>query len=155
MIEELLPKEEEEKLRAMFLKYDKDRSNTLEKDEFIAGMIEIYGCDEGEEQAEARAIELFNMADTDNSGVIDFTEFKAAFVEKGMLLAEDKLFKMFTTFDEDKSGKISTSELQRTFASLQINSDTWEDIIKEQDENNDGEIDFDEFKMMMKSLIQG
>ena len=56
---------------------------------------------------------------------------------------------MFDSFDDDKSGMISISELTKTFACLNIRSETWEEMIAEIDNDGNGEIDFEEFKTMM------
>lgn len=52
-------------------------------------------------------------------------------------------------FDKDGSGTISASELKRYFAGDKISDTVWQDIIKEVDENGDGENSFKEFKDMM------
>lgn len=60
-------------------------------------------------------------------------------------------------FDKDNSGKIDSSEI----ASL-LSGEEFRDVyskaqlqsaIKEVDENGDGEIDFEEFMTMMKSIV--
>jgi len=59
-------------------------------------------------------------------------------------------------FDQDGNGKISAEELRNVLGGH--NSDKsdkiWQDMIKEVDENGDGEIDFDEFTHMMRILCK-
>ena len=69
-------------------------------------------------------------------------------------MQEDKLRSMFDSFDDDKSGMISIAELTKTFACLNINSETWEEMIAEIDNDGNGEVDFEEFKIMMQDLIK-
>jgi calcium-dependent protein kinase len=57
--------------------------------------------------------QIFKTIDTDNSGVINYTEFLAASIDKKIYLQEDKLRDAFKLFDEDKSGKISKSEISK------------------------------------------
>lgn len=58
-------------------------------------------------------------------------------------------------FDKDKSGKILLEEFQEV---VQYNNDVmldnWKAMIKEVDLNGDGEIDFDEFKVLLMKLVR-
>ena len=57
-------------------------------------------------------------------------------------------------FDKDGGGTISHDEIREVFNQSGANNldpTTVEEIIKEIDANGDGEIDFDEFKQMMKA----
>ena len=78
--------------------------------------------------------QIFKTIDTDNSGVINYTEFLAASIDKRIYLQEDKLRDAFKLFDEDKSG----TEMTKLFEKYDL--------------NGDGEIDFEEFLNMMKDL---
>jgi len=76
-------------------------------------------------------------------------------------MKEDKLFSAFRMFDQDGSGKISADELRNVLGCNHIqyiiadssysNVDKkyWDDIIKENDQNGDGLIDYNEFIDMM------
>lgn len=56
----------------------------------------------------------------------------------------------FNAFDSDKNGSIDKKELMSVFAfSDEYNVDAIEEMIKEVDNNGDGQIQFDEFKNMM------
>ena len=93
--------------------------------------------------------EIFKSIDTDNSGVINYTEFIAASLDKRIYLQEEKLKDAFKLFDSDGSGKISKSEIANILKA-DNNSTEVENIFKKYDLNKDGEIDFDEFLQMMK-----
>merc|ERR1712129_433830 len=57
---------------------------------------------------------------------------------------------VFDEFDEDKGGSIDAKELQRAMDSLgqTLSMQEVNDLILEIDANGDGEVDFDEFKVM-------
>lgn len=97
--------------------------------------------------------EVLKSIDTDGSGVINYTEFIAATIEKNVYMKEDKLFSAFRMFDQDGSGKISADELRNVLGSdssySNVDKKYWDDIIKENDQNGDGLIDYNEFIDMM------
>ena len=77
-----------------------------------------------------------------------------------ILLNENNLKKAFQMLDKDGNGSLSTKELRETFASGSYKVDGeelgdafWEDVIKECDSNGDGQVDFNEFKTCMQSML--
>ena len=62
----------------------------------------------------------------------------------------------FKTFDKDDSGKIDSSEIGALLSGEEFRDIYSEDQLKksisEVDKNGDGEIDFEEFLQMMKSI---
>ena len=90
------------------------------------------------------------MVDVDNSGEIDFSEFVTATVNRGNLLQDEKLKAAFAVYDKDGSGSISTDEIKEVLGvGGNISEEVWAQIVSEIDENGDGEVSFEEFKMMM------
>lgn len=68
-------------------------------------------------------------------------------------MSNDKLMQAFKMFDKDGSGTISADEIRSVLGSGSTLSEAAiDDIIKEVDENGDGEIQFEEFVHMMKKL---
>ena len=64
----------------------------------------------------------------------------------------------FKTFDTDGSGKISVDEIMDIFTrgtknNEGVNREVFEKMVKEADENGDGEISFSEFKTIMKKFF--
>ena len=58
---------------------------------------------------------LFQTVDTNENGVIDYSEFKAVILRSQVYLHEDILKKAFFFFDRDNNGFLSIHELQSVF----------------------------------------
>ena len=57
-------------------------------------------------------LDILRGADTDNSGIINYTEFLAAAMNATTYLRESNLQTAFEKFDVDGNGKIDRSELR-------------------------------------------
>ena len=69
-------------------------------------------------------------------------------------MKEEKLREAFRFYDKDGSGAISCDEIKEVFGvGKQVDANIWEQIMKECDQDGDGEIDFEEFKCMMHRLL--
>jgi len=69
------------------------------------------------------------------------------------LVTKEKLEAAFKMFDKDGSGLISTDEIRQVLSfGKQLDDQAVSAIIKQVDENGDGEISFEEFSKMMKNL---
>ena len=101
---------------------------------------------------------MFNSVDADKSGFIDYTEFIVATVNSDEFNTTEFLQAAFKLFDKDGSGSISGDEIKAVLGFSAGNKSSAEDakaidtILKQVDENGDGDISFDEFVHMMKSL---
>merc|ERR1711988_281804 len=97
--------------------------------------------------------------DSDGSGAIDYTEFLAATIDKKLYIQDDIMWTAFRVFDIDGDGKITKDELKQVLGgsdpSHNLNevcdAGKIEAMIKDIDTNSDGQIDFEEFKAMLKS----
>lgn len=97
---------------------------------------------------------IMKEVDSDNNGFIDYTEFLKATVDVKKILNSDNLKIAFNMFDSDSSGSISAQELKKVLASgLASEEDVWHNIIKEVDQNGDGEIDFSEFESIIMNNL--
>ena len=91
------------------------------------------------------------VIDSNNNGVIDYTEFIAACMYSQDYSQEKQIKQAFQYFDKDGSGTITREELRtclqsedQTLSDEEINK-----LIGEVDQNQDGMIDYEEFLEMM------
>jgi len=100
--------------------------------------------------------EIMAGIDADHSGMIDYTEFLAATIERRQYIQEDVCWTAFRVFDVDGDGRITPSELEMVLrdgsVSSMVNAQAVADVLKEVDKNGDGAIDFEEFMSMMRGM---
>lgn len=67
---------------------------------------------------------------------------------------DNKLQAAFKLFDKDDSGTITPAEIKEVlgFGTNDLSGQAIDDILKQVDENGDGEISFEEFAAMMKKI---
>ena len=137
-------------LQDQFEKADTDQSGTVSPDEFHAQFCKSVGEDIPLECTNL----LFEVIDTNENGVIDFSEFKACLLRSQISLNEDLLRKAFNYFDKDKSGTITKEELMQVFSSFDdllemYDPDDFDELLVEIDVNNDNKISYQEFLAYM------
>jgi len=104
--------------------------------------------------------QMMDNIDTDGSGVIDYSEFMAATMDKRKYIQEDVCWRAFKTFDVDGSGTIDKQEIMKLLGvdtvsdnmQVMVTEKEVDGIIKEVDLNGDGKIDFEEFLTMMRKM---
>lgn len=147
---QLQAKNETKELIEIFRTIDINGDGKISKDE----LLEAYSNKLGRKNAIEVVDKIMKQADTNNSGFIDFSEFLLASNKLEDLLNNDYLVAAFRAFDRDGNGKINSSELREVLGSnLNVDDNVWQEMINEVDENCDGMIDIEEFKIMMKKLI--
>lgn len=124
------------------------------------GMLSVAELREGLEKAGLNTIlpadlqQIIEEVDSDRSGVIDYTEFLAATMDRRLYLQRDVCWAAFCVFDRNGDGKISPDELREVLSHEGVEGllgqQTVEQIMSEIDSDGNGEIDFDEFMQMMK-----
>mmetsp|Transcript_29657 Transcript_29657/g.45208 ORF Transcript_29657/g.45208 Transcript_29657/m.45208 type:complete len:137 (+) Transcript_29657:1277-1687(+) len=136
-------------MRAIFEKMDKNFDGKLTREEIVAGFIDME-IDNPEQEAE----NIFQQADMDGNGFIEFTEWCTATMDKRKMLSKDRLKAAFDIFDRDGSGSISFTEVKALLDhGGGTNNQVFEEMIAEMDLDGDGEISFPEFEKMMTVLI--
>ena len=104
MVNQMLTKKDEVQLQATFKAVDTDQNGLISKDELVQAYLKQYEGKKNVEDIVAEATQLFNAADADASGEIDYSEWAMATVNKQDLLTDEKLQYAFELFDVDKTG---------------------------------------------------
>lgn len=68
---------------------------------------------------------VLKSIDTDGSGVVNYTEFLAATIEKSVYMKQERLYQAFKMFDLDGSGKISKEELREVLGKNGVTDDAF------------------------------
>ena len=152
IINQLVKKDERLELEKQFKDWDTNGDGVLSKEEIINGYRKTYGkVDENEIENMIKSIDL------DGNGVIDYNEFLACSINKDKILRNDNLKICFDEFDTDKSGKISVDEVSSIFkqGNNENNNvmEAFKNMVKNADENGDGEISFEEFQDIMNKFF--
>jgi len=140
-------------LREAFTALDKNGDGLLTAKEMKIGL----------ENAKMKEIpadlqQILEEVDSDGSGVIDYTEFLAATLDKAVYMKESVCWQAFRVFDKNGDGKIDKKEIAAILhnpesdVAKMAGSDLAE-IIKEIDTDGDGEISFEEFMTMMRGGV--
>ncbi|CRG93685.1 calcium-dependent protein kinase 2, putative [Plasmodium gallinaceum] len=136
-------------LRNIFIALDVDNSGTLSSQEILDGLKKI-----GYQKIPPDIHQILKDIDSNGSGQIHYTDFLAATIDKRTYLKEEICLIPFKVFDIDGNGKISIEELKKIFGKADVKNSLGDkaidSLLQEIDLNGDGEIDFNEFMLMMK-----
>ncbi|CAK72710.1 unnamed protein product (macronuclear) [Paramecium tetraurelia] len=149
IVKQFISKEEKQELQRFFKFLDKNGDGVLTKQELLEGYKKVISQSEAELQVE----QIMKQVDKNESGLIDYSEFVAATINKQKLLQQDILEQAFKAIDNDNNGAITVEELKHMFgAGNKIPSETWTKLMEEVDKNGDGVLSLQEFKEMMLKL---
>mmetsp|Transcript_31136 Transcript_31136/g.66082 ORF Transcript_31136/g.66082 Transcript_31136/m.66082 type:complete len:516 (-) Transcript_31136:168-1715(-) len=137
-----------EDLREQFFACDEDRNGRISRQELAAS---IMKSDTGIGDVASWVDSVFDSLDTDGSQELEYTEWLAAAVKEGEARSESALRAAFRSCDADGSGKISHREVTRLLADTPAAAISG--AMQEFDEDGDGELDFDEFVMLIKKSL--
>lgn len=147
--------EETNQLTRIFHELDTDGNGRLDRNELIQGYSKLMAeMGSSSDDIEKDVDEILSAVDLDNNGYMDYSEFVVACMDKSMLLSRERMQIAFNLFDSDNSGKISKAELAKIFGLSSIDDSIWNEILSTTDENNDGEVDFEEFEKMMHHICK-
>merc|ERR1712060_215325 len=140
-------------LRQAFESLDENGNGKLTLKEIYEGLNRA-----GMEVSKNDVKEMFAMADADNSGMLDYTEFLAATIDRKRLLTEEVLWTAFNVFDLDGDGVITTSEvasiLEKGNISTKMSAQALLEMISKFDKDGDGQLDFQEFMEMVRGSLR-
>ncbi|GER56640.1 calmodulin-related family protein [Striga asiatica] len=133
-------------LRQIFNKFDSNKDGKISPDEYKAILKAL-----GKGSLIAKEVKkIFEIADLDGDGYIDFDEFVEVQKKGGGVKTAD-FHRAFQAFDRDNDGKITVSEVYELLKNLGERC-SWQDcqrMVRAVDSNGDGVIDSDEFVTMM------
>merc|ERR1712007_259423 len=143
-----LTEEQIAEFKEAFPLFDKDGDGTVTTKELGTVMRSL-----GRNPTEAELQDMINEVDADGNGTIDFPEFLSLMARKMKDTdTEEELIEAFKVFDRDGNGFISAAELRYSMTNLgeKLSDIEVDEMIREADLDNDGQINYDEFvKMMM------
>lgn len=150
IVNQLISQEEIKELKNTFLALDKNNDGKLSYKEIIEGYSEVYG----EVSAEANVINIFKCLNKNIDSFISYQEFITASIDRTKIITDKKLEAAFNLFDKDGNGSICSQELKHIIGKRFNNNDEyWNNLVKEVDQNGDGEISLDEFKNLMMKVL--
>ena len=139
----------------LFNKLDNNENGKIGFIEFYNGLNSISG---GDNFTQDEVKEIFLNLDTNKNNYFEQEEFVKAAVDKKIYLTEKMMKFAFNFFDQDKSGLITIDEITDIFKENTDDdveaSNLFKNIISSIDKDSDGKIDFNEFSILMKTLLE-
>lgn len=139
-------------LREIFRSFDRNNDGSLTQLE-LGSLLRSLGLKPSPDQLDA----LIQKADTNNNGLVEFSEF-IALVAPELLpekspYNEEQLKQLFRMFDRDGNGFITAAELAHSMAKLghALTAEELTGMIKEADTDGDGMISFQEFSQAIST----
>lgn len=143
-----LNEEQIKALRDTFMSLDRNGDGLLTTKEMKEGLNKA-----GLKDIPVDLQQILEDVDSDGSGVIDYTEFLAATLDRRVYIQEDVCWSAFRLFDRNGDGKISKEELKLVLSSGDVDKvidGNVAEILSQVDGDGDGMIDFKEFMTMMR-----
>jgi calmodulin len=146
---ENLTEEQIAEFKEAFQIFDKDGNGCITTKELGTVMRSL-----GQNPTEEELKSMIDEVDCNKDGTVDFKEF-LGLMARQMKDSEtiDELIEAFKVFDRDGNGVITSYELRyvMTSAGEKLSEDEIDEIIREADVDNDGNINYEEFLKMLLS----
>ncbi|NXP50292.1 CALMS protein, partial [Heliornis fulica] len=144
---ERLSEEKIAEFKEAFSLFDRDGDGSISTKELGTVMRSL-----GQNPTEAELQDMVGEVDADGSGAVDFPEFLSLMARKMREAdGEEEIREAFRVFDKDGNGYISAAELRHVMTNLgeKLTDEEVDEMIKEADCNNDGQVNYEEFVRMM------
>ena len=133
---------------ALFTKMDRDKSGTIDREEFSNAMkaLKLPGADK------ATCDAMFDEFDVDGSGDISFQEYVNFTLLDVLSRSATRVINLFKLWDVDRSGTIDLEEFRRAIKTIgfDVPRDSVDGVFAELDEDGSGEIDYDELNRVLR-----
>ena len=137
--------------RDIFSQYDKDGDGTLAT-KYVGTIMRSFGQSPTEEELNY----IICKVDADRSGFMDFSEFVAMMANhmNHEMETKDEICSAFKEFDVKGTGTIPVEDLRYVLTSMgeALTEDEVDELIRQADQNKDGEINYEEFVSKMMSI---
>lgn len=143
----MLKAKEVHDLKKQFEKLDKDHTGYINSQELHNAMNECQMSIPLQE-----IDKIIQEVDYQGNQKINYSEFIAATIQTKKILSDSKLRILFQEFDVDNSGKITKGNLEEAFyfkLQRKLSNEQIDEIYEKHDITKDGQISYDEFKIMM------
>ena len=137
--------EESKDILKIFRLFNTNDDGKLSKKELYSGLITYFNHAEIDNEIDG----IFLLLDGANHGFLEYEEFLRACLDQKMVCSDEHLVYAFNFFDKDNTGRISVEKIMAIFVDDNVSEEVFRSIFNEIDQNQDGEIDFAEFKYMM------
>ena len=135
-----------------FDKIDVNNNGKISLDDLYIGLSII----KGDKIKDTDVLEIFANLDIEKNNYLSYEDFVRGAIDKNCLLNDKILSFAFKYFDKDDKGVITINEISYIFKehfTIKNVNEGLKKIISEVDEDNDGEITYNEFCKLMKNLI--
>jgi calcium-dependent protein kinase len=145
----MLKDDEIEDLREQFRAIDKDYTGTISPKE-LEEAIRAAGKNVTADEIKR----IISKVDYLQNGKINYSEFLAATISARTVITNEMLWALFKHFDTDNSGYISSENIKESLekAGRSVTDEEVNNILTQHDIAKNGQITFDEFKVMMSNL---
>ena len=128
-----------------FREIDKDGNGVIAKPE----LMRVFQEQKGNTFSQSEVERIIELVDTNDSGLIDFTQFLVAASNEQELLKRQRLENAFAYLDADKNGYITIDEIRSFLDGTDETKNQLKSIFDEVDKNGDGKISKNEFLTLL------
>lgn len=125
-------------LQKYFQEIDKDNNGVIAKHELIQEFKKQKDKDFSGRFDHIDIERVIETLDGNRSGVVDFTEFILAAIEREKVFTDQNVKNCFKMFDKDADGYLSKEELKDVMQGLEADENRWNLLLKKIDVNEDG-----------------